>query len=188
MYPETDLELLKISRQKINQAKKTLPKLRSDIKQEMKKQGLNPEMIKQLIKQEKIQEYKNLNQIINDPKFIAKTLLVTPKEVGKHENKENYEKILTTDVIESIILEIKKGTIQKTDVKHVMTQIIKGKPFQEAIKIQKTDISELEGEIAKIVKEKPGLSIGGYMGIVMGKFKGGVDGKTACEILKKLIK
>ena len=37
------------------------------------------------------------------------------------------------------------------------------------------------------LKEKPGLSIGGYMGLIMQKFKGKVSGKEAGEILKKLI-
>ena len=40
----------------------------------------------------------------------------------------------------------------------------------------------------QIIKEKPGLSIGAYMGLVMAKFKGKVDGKSTMDILKKLVK
>ena len=47
---------------------------------------------------------------------------------------------------------------------------------------------EQQKEIKKIIEEKPGLNIGGYMGLIMGKFKGKVDGKQAMEILKKLLK
>ena len=39
------------------------------------------------------------------------------------------------------------------------------------------DDSKLEDEIKKIIKSKPGLNMGGYMGLVMAKFKGKVDGK-----------
>jgi len=41
MYPETDLPLLKISKQIIDEAKRTLPKLRSDIRGELTKKGLS---------------------------------------------------------------------------------------------------------------------------------------------------
>jgi len=68
-----------------------------------------------------------------------------------------------------------------------MTEIAKGKSFEEAIKIEKVDLSDVEKEIAKIVKEKPGLTIGGYMGLIMQKFKGKVSGKEATEILQKLV-
>ena len=45
MYPETDLPLLKIGLDRINRLKKNLPKLRSDIRAELKKKGLSDEMI-----------------------------------------------------------------------------------------------------------------------------------------------
>ncbi len=41
MYPETDLPLLKISSQMINESKKTLPKIRKEIEKELKITGLN---------------------------------------------------------------------------------------------------------------------------------------------------
>src|SRR3989344_4463932 len=60
MYPETDLPLLKISRDFLNEIKKELPKLKSEIEGELKKIGLSKEMIKLLLKQNKIEEFKNL--------------------------------------------------------------------------------------------------------------------------------
>ena len=52
-----------------------------------------------------------------------------------------------------------------------MEEIAKGKSFEQAIKIEKIDKSEIEQEIAKIVHEKPRLSIGAYMGLIMCKVK-----------------
>jgi len=96
-------------------------------------------------------------------------------------------KILNLDVIENIANAVKKKEIEKQDVKHVMTEIVKGKSFEEAIKIEKTDLVKVEAEIAKIIKEKPGLSVGGYMGLIMARFKGKVSGKEVTVILQKLL-
>lgn len=191
MYPETDLPLLKISREIINEAKRTLPKLRSEVHGELKQKGLSDEMIKLLSHGDKIEEFEALLKIINDPNFIAKVLFLIPREIISRfpENeKENIEEKLNLDIIESVINAVAKGKISKEDVKHIMEEIAKGKAFEEAIKIEKHDLGDIESEIAKIVKEKPGLSVGGYMGLIMAKFKGKVNGKEATEILNKLIK
>lgn len=187
MYPETDLPLLRISREMIDEAKKQLPKLRSEIRGELKQSGLSEEMIRLIGDGDKFEEFKALLKIINDPNFIARVLLLIPKEIASHENIKNIDEILTIDIIESILMAIVESKIEMNDVKHVMEEIAKGKSFEDAIKIEKIDLSEIESEIAKIVAEKPGLTIGGYMGLVMQKFKGKVNGKDATEILNRLI-
>jgi len=186
MYPETDLPLLKISREIINEAKRTLPKLRSEIHRELEKQGLPGDLIKYLMTHDLMWEYKSLLRILNEPKFIGRVLIELPKEISSHEGKEVSE-ILNFKVLESIVRAFKEGKIEKSDVKHIMTEIVKGKSFEEAIKIEKIDLVKVEAEIAKIIKEKPGLSVSGYMGLIMGKFKGKVSGNEVTEILQKLL-
>jgi len=188
MYPETDLPLLHITREIINKAKETLPKLRSDVREEWRGKGLSEEMVKLLSHGDKIEEFESLLKIINDPNFIAKILFIYPKEIASHENITNIDDILNLDIIESVVNAVAIGKITRDDVKHVMEKISKGDKFEDAIKIEKIDLSEIEGEIAKIVEEKPGLSIGGYMGLIMAKFKGRISGKDATDILNKLIK
>jgi len=39
----------------------------------------------------------------------------------------------------------------------------------------------------KIIKEKPGLSQGAYMGLLMNKFKGQVSGKEVADALKEVM-
>jgi Glu-tRNA(Gln) amidotransferase subunit E-like FAD-binding protein len=187
MYPETDLPLLYITRDIINDAKNTLPKLRSDVRTEMRQSGLSEEMIKLMGDGEKFEEFKALLKIINDPNFVARVLLLIPKEIASHENIDSIDEILTVDIIESVLRAVTQKKIEINDVKHVMEKIAKGKNFDEAIKLEKIDLSEIEAEIAEIVKEKPGLSIGGYMGLVMARFRGKVSGKDATEILNKLV-
>ena len=187
MYPETDLPLLKISRELINKAKETLPKLRSEIHDDLRKKGLSEEMVKVLSRGDKVEEFTMLNKIIKDSNFIARVLFIIPREIAKHENIKNIDDILNLDVIEDIIRAVKDKKIERGDVKHVMQEIVKGKSFEQAIGIEKTDLVKVEAEVAKIIKEKPGLSIGGYMGLIMGRFKGKVSGKDATAILQKIL-
>lgn len=188
MYPETDLPLLKISRQFIDECKKNLPKLRSEIKGELKQSGLNEEQVNILLKEDKLEEFKALLEIISEPNLIYKVLIELPKEIASHEKIDNIEEMITIDVIETILHAIIKKQIERHDVKHVFEQIAKGKSIEDALKIEKIDLHEIETEIANIVKEKPGLSIGGYMGLIMNKFKGKISGQQATEILSRLIK
>jgi Glu-tRNA(Gln) amidotransferase subunit E-like FAD-binding protein len=189
MYPETDLPLLRISKKIIDEAKETLPKLRSDIKAELKEIGLRDDEIQILLKQNKLGEFESLLKIIDDPRFIFKVLIEIPTEVGKHENKgaDELDETLTLDIIESVVYAIKEEKIEKSDIKHVMEEILNGKSFDESIRIEKADLGEIESEIAKLVKSKPGLTLGGYMGLIMQKFKGKVSGKEVSEILSKIL-
>ena len=189
MYPETDLPLLRISREIINEAKRSLPKLRGEIRGELKKKGLSEDEIQILLKQGKLEEFESLLVLISDSKFIFKVLIEIPREIASHENKkmEDVEKILTLDIIESIVDKIRKKELDKSDVKHIMEEIVRGKSFDDAVKLEKVDLSEVESEVVKLVREKPGLSAGAYMGLIMQKFKGKVSGREVNEILRKLL-
>jgi Glu-tRNA(Gln) amidotransferase subunit E-like FAD-binding protein len=190
MYPETDLPLLHISRDFINEVKKELPKLKSDIRGELKEKGLNEELIKVVLDSNKLREFEVMLKIYNNSNFVAKLMFLLTKEIASHEKipAEKIEEIFSLDVIESIIRKVVEKKIDEGDVKIVMENLARGKSIDEALKVEKIDNSEIEGEIAKIVKEKPGLSVGAYMGLVMARFKGKVDGKTVMAILNKLIK
>ncbi len=187
MYPETDLPLLRISRQLLNEAKRTLPKLRSEIKLGLAKKGLREDEIQILLKQAKLEEFEALLNLINEPRFIFRALVEIPREIARREGKK-IDDILTLDVIESIVNGVREGKINRNDVKHVMEEVVKGKPLDEALEIEKADLGEIEGEIANLVKRKPGLSIGAYMGLIMKKFKGKISGMEVNEILEKLLK
>jgi len=185
MYPETDLLLLKISRDLINEVRNSLPKLREDIRGELKQKGLNDEMIKLVLSSGMLEEFEALLKIYNNSVFVAKVLFLMPKEIASHNNVG--EDIFSVDIIETILRAVASKKILEEDVKGIMEKIAKNIPLSEALKVEKKDMAEIEAEIAKIVKEKPGLSIGGYMGLVMAKFKGKVGGKDVSEILGKLI-
>ena len=91
MYPETDLPLLKISRELINEVKKNLPSTKDET-EELKKAGLNHEMIKLLFSENKVDEFKELVGLLRNPNLIAKILLIYPKEIlSRAGNKEDEE-------------------------------------------------------------------------------------------------
>jgi len=173
MYPETDVPLLKISRDLINETKKNLPKLISEHKFYLDKFGLNLELIKLILKKNKIEDFKVLIQEHNNPNLVAKmlTLFQPSKEIE-------------TDKLEEILENIEKKKISENDVRTIMQKLSEGKSLKEAS--EKSDIN-LEEEARKLLKEKPNLSQGAYMGLLMGKFKGQVSGKEVSDILKDLL-
>jgi len=188
MYPETDLPLLKISRDLINEVKKDLPQLREDVEKEFEKIGLNNEMIQLLFKQNKIEEFKELLNVLNEPNLIAKILLVYPKEIASHEKKttKEVEKILNKDVIIFVVEKLRDKKIFKEHIKSIFEKIVRGEEIGKAVAFKKQGIVNVEEKIMKIIKSKPGLSENAYMGIVMKEVKG-ISGREAAEIIKKLL-
>jgi Glu-tRNA(Gln) amidotransferase subunit E-like FAD-binding protein len=184
MYPETDLPLLKISHNLINEIKKDLPKLRKDIQGELKEKGLNEEMIKLILKENKIQEFGSLLEIYNKPNFVAKMILLFPKEISSKIGKN----IDISDFYGDVLIALSKKKISEGDVKDILMKIAKGESFKDAIKIEKIDIGDIEEKIMKLIKSKPGLNANAYMGLIMKEFKGKVNGMEIMEVIKKFIK
>ncbi|MEM4181948.1 MAG: Glu-tRNA(Gln) amidotransferase subunit GatE [Candidatus Pacearchaeota archaeon] len=185
MYPETDLPLLKISREILEEAKNTLPKLPSENRKFLKEHGLNEELIKLVLEENKLEEYKYLINVLNNPKLVVNCLCVYPKEISAKEKIDlrNVRKALSLEILEVVLSEVDKK-ISESDVKIVLTRIAKGEKLEEALKKEKIDIKE---EVKKIIKEKPGLSKNAYMGLLMAKFKGMVGGKEIMEELNKIL-
>ncbi len=187
MYPETDLPLLKIHRNLINEVKKNLPKLRKKEAEELRKKGLNNDMIKLLFKQNKLNEFKDLLKIIDNPQLIAKVLLMYPKEISKRKemSSEEFERIFNFDVLAFVLESVKNKKISEKDIKQVLEKIAEGKSLKESIKIEKIDIKNIEKKIMDTIKNNPGLSANAYMGIIMKEFKGKISGQEAMQIIKK---
>ena len=84
-----------------------------------------------------------------------------------------------TDVFEKL----GKGEISKDMVIDSIVQTSLGKkPAPSKGKV------DLEAEVHRLLKEKPGLSFGAYMGILMGKLRGQVSGEDISRALKKGMK
>ena len=186
MYPETDLPLLHISRKEINEAKNDLPKLASEKREELRKEGLDEEMVKLLTKENRLEEFKELLNVLNRPNLVAKILTLWIKDTAEKTGKEEDEvrRILSIDVLESILEAMDKEQISKSEIQDVMKEIVEGKPVKKALDREKVD--NLEEEIRKIIKDKPGLQPNAYMGLVMEKLDN-VDGNKAMEIVRGVL-
>ncbi len=192
MYPETDLPLLKISRDLINEVKKNLPKLKTNIEEELKNKGLSQEMIKLLFSENMLYEFEALLKLYNNPNFIVKALVLWPKEIASKEklSDKKIRERLSVDLIESVVHEVVKGKIKESDVKNVLIELAEGKSLSEAIKSKgvETNLGRVEEKIHNIIKAKPGLNANAYMGLVMAELKGKIDGKTAMDVIMKFVK
>lgn len=186
MYPETDCKLLRIKRDRVDSLKKELPKLASEHKKYLDEFGLNDELIKLLLKNEKVEDFKELITVTDHYDTIAKSLTVFKKEIAKKENlnSEQIDAKLNLDVLAEVLGKIGEE-ITPNDVKPILTQIVQGKSLKEATTKKEIDLAT---EIQKLLKEKPGLSQGAYMGLIMGKFKGHVTGADVAKELGKVLK
>jgi Glu-tRNA(Gln) amidotransferase subunit E-like FAD-binding protein len=189
MYPETDLLLLNIHRNLINEIKRNLPKLRSEVLEDLKKTGLNHEMIKLLIRQNKFEEFKEFLRILDNPQLIAKILLIFPKEIASREkiSINKIGKILNKEVLVYVLENLKRKKISEDQLKQSLERIVKGEKIEKAIVFDKEDINVVEEKIIEIIKRKQGLSLNAYMGLVMKEFHGKIDGKEVMEIMKKYV-
>lgn len=186
MYPETDLPLLKISRDFINDAKKDLPDLKKDVEKELRKKGISQEMVLQLFKQNKLNLFEELLKIKNSPELVAKMILLWPKEISTHKKIE-LEKV--EEILEENYFEIlQEKNLSDSEIKRVMNEIVEGKNLKEALNFEKIETNDVEEFIVKLIKEKPGLNPNAYMGLVMKNFSGKVEGKIVMEIINKVLK
>jgi len=120
-----------------------------------------------------------------EPQIIAHTLINIPKEI-KTRFKEDISK-LDKEHFEEILDYLDKGKIAKEAIIDLLIKKIKN----EKIKLEEfTGISEkdIEKEVIDLIERKKGLNIGAYMGILMGKYRGKVDGKKIMELLRKFVK
>jgi len=75
--------------------------------------------------------------------------------------------------------------------KEAIIDILSARAQNKAVNLDQykpVDASDIEAEIEKIIKEKPGLTIGAYMGMLMAKYRGKIDGQKLMELLKKRVK
>lgn len=190
MYPETDLKLLHISRDLINKVKKDLPKTKEELEKELKKEGLAPSMIKIILKENKFEEFKEIVSSVGIPSIVGKVLVLFPKEISAKGimSLEEINEILNVDKIVYVLEKFKKGAFSEGDLKEVLERIVKGVSLEKAVQIEKADNSKVEEFISKIIQEKPGLRANAYMGLVMKKFKGKINGKEVMRIIGELVR
>jgi len=181
MYPETDVMPLKVDVSKI----KVSELIESKTKR-FEKMGLGKDLAVLISKSEKVDMFEDFVKKFKNvkPAFIAETLVPTLKEINRKFNVDTDK--LTEKEFEEVFSALDKGKIPKNVVMDVLIDYASEK-FESMNKYASASDEEIEKEVRKIVNSKPGLSVGAYMGMVMDKYKGKVDGKKVMEILKKIV-
>lgn len=181
MYPETDIMPTKPDLKNI----KDVEMIEDKVKR-YEKMGINNDLAKVLAKSEKADTFDRFSKQFKKikPAFLAETLISSLREI-KRKYEINVDHI-TDKEFEEIFAALDEEKINKSVVMDILIDHAHGK-FENFDKYKLEGVDNLEDEIKTIVKENPGLNPGAYMGIIMKKFQGKVDGKAVMDILKKLI-
>jgi Glu-tRNA(Gln) amidotransferase subunit E-like FAD-binding protein len=185
MYPETDLPLVFLDSDYI--AKIKLPESTESVKNKLQKLGLSPDLVDQLATSEKLPEFEKFAKKYSklNSNLVATTMLVTPKEVKRKLQLQEFE--LHEDVLGKIISALAEGTIVKESVSAIMEELAKSKQKDADSIISKYKLmsdAELKKEIAKLQKEFKGPP-DKLIGVAIGKFRGKASPQKIIELLKK---
>lgn len=185
LYPETDTLPVKVDELYLDALKKQLPKLLSHkISDFEEKYGISYQIAKELIEHKPFEEFvKKFHKI--EPLAIANILVNVPKEIKARFGLDPSK--LTSRDFEEVLSYLNEGKIAKEAIIDLLIKKIKNEKI-DLSQFEAVSDEELENEIKKIIQEKPSLNIGAYMGIMMAKHRGKVEGKKIMEMLKKYVK
>jgi len=186
MYPETDIPLVKITEKELEEIKKNLPELRESIIIKLEKKGIHPEIVKELVRENKIMLFEELSKIA-DPIIVAKTITLTIKSIKAH-HRISTEKI-TKQILEKIFSALNEKKITESAIEQILVEVCKGNNIEKAIsRYQIASKAELEKEIKEIISKHKDAPINALVGMAMSKLKGRAEGKVVAEMVKKLAK
>jgi len=195
MYPETDVQPIRITKEKIKEIIKNLPeKPEEKYKRFIRQYKLNNEQVKQILSsgyendfERLVKEYPSLKNTV------VRTFLNTFSELEK-------ENIDTSVITEEMLSNVFSGLLQEKYAKEALPVILRylveypKTTLDTALKncrLSITDTKEIEKIAQKIIREKMDFvkqkgirAVGPLMGIIMKELRGKADGKIISEILQ----
>ena len=182
LYPETDVLPVNINKKHLEELKKKLPKLLSHKTEEFeKKYNLPNHLAKEIMANENFETLvKKFSKL--EPLTIASILVNLPKEIKTRFNLDSSK--LTENDFEEVLSYLNEGKLAKEAVLELLIKKVKNEKI-DLTHFESVSDEDLENDIRKIISEKPNLNIGAYMGLVMAKHRGKVEGKKIMDILKK---
>lgn len=178
MYPETDVPPIIPDLKNIK-----LPRLLTEKSDDLKKLGISKELADTLVKKKDYDLFDVLTKKFKniEPKFIAATLINSPKEIKK---RYNVEPKFDREILEKIFAELDESKISKEAVFELLVEAAQGKKLDFS-KYELMSNTKLEKEIKQIIKDNKGLPINALIGKTMGKLRGKADGRKIVEMLKR---
>ena len=180
MYVETDHPLIDINEKELQKVKVS-ELLDEKIVKFEKKYKLSATLAREVVHNTLFVNYVNKFKHI-EPNFIAKVLIELPKEM-KSRLQVDSGKLEEKDY--SFVLEnVNKKTIPSSAVLEILVAKAKGEKV-DLNKYKGISLATLEKEVKALVLQKKGVPPKALMGLIMGKYKGRVDGRKVMELLEK---
>ncbi|MBS3168644.1 Glu-tRNA(Gln) amidotransferase subunit GatE [Candidatus Woesearchaeota archaeon] len=181
MYVETDVPVIKITKKLLDSLELPII-LDKQIESLEEKYKLNPDLAREIIKEEVpfenfVKEYKKI-----EPNTIAQILVEIPKEI-KSRLKLDPTKLKESDFNQLFEL-IQTNKISKSLALDVLVEIINTGKI-DLSKYETISLEELEKGIKNIIEKNKGASFGALMGEAMKLYKGKSDPKLISELVKK---
>ncbi|MBS3142593.1 hypothetical protein J4464_04365 [Candidatus Woesearchaeota archaeon] len=184
MYPETDVLPVRITKERI--AKIKVPELISEKTMKLGEEfGIHEALAQEILRQKIDMKMWTAKYPKLEATQIAQILIEVPKEL-KSRLKIDPARLKDKEYHEVLGL-LHEGKISKEAVIDILAAHAEGKSVN-VDQYKPVQSSDIEDEIEKILKEKPGLTMGAYMGMLMAKYRGKIDGQKLMELLKKRVK
>ncbi len=182
MYPETDIPPIKITKERIERIRKSLPELIDKrIERYIKQYNLSEELAKKIARSE---YYDFFEKIVNRYKLSPKIVAWALTDVYKELKREGI--ILDEKKYEEMFSLLKEGKISK----EAIPDFLRGK-----FKVEEISIEDLRKRIIEVINERrdyvlsQGLrAVKGLMGIIMKEFRGKIDGKIVYKTLEEEVR
>ena len=198
MYPETDVQPIRITKEKIKEIIKNLPeKPQEKNKRFIKQYMLNKEQVRQILSS----GYENdFERLVKKYPSLKNTIIRTFLNTFSELEKENIDlSIITEEMLSNVFSGLMKEKYAKEAIYMILKYLVTNPKTTIDIAIKNcglsiTDTKEIEKIAQKIIQEKidfvkqKGISaVGPLMGIIMKELRGKADGKIISEILQKEI-
>jgi glutamyl-tRNA(Gln) amidotransferase subunit E len=194
MYVETDIPLISVSKNLLDDIKANLPELPEEKKSRIIEQyNLSEDLAKQLVRTDRVDSFEEIKAESGvDSTTVASTLAYTLKELRR-------EGCMVDELNNNILLDafnlLEEGKISKDAITPILANVCKeGNSPEEAaeslnlVMLSETDVEKIIGEIIssnrKMIDERGNGAMGPLMGMAMKKLKGKADGKLVNKLLK----
>ncbi len=197
MYPETDVDLIQISKEKLNLESKQIPELYNEkIKRIATSWDCSEDKVNEFLDKFSENEISNLIKLTQKGATeLYQLIFEIPKDIKKRDNIDTYD--FKYELYLDILNSSKKNNLNQKILRDLLVSLYKDK-IHESFNLEKyieekellgiqIDESEIKNKIKEIISQNSGAPFGALMGKSMAAFQGKVDGKLISSILKKLI-
>ncbi|MEM4248461.1 MAG: Glu-tRNA(Gln) amidotransferase subunit GatE [Candidatus Nanoarchaeia archaeon] len=181
MYPETDIPLIKIDKERV--ARMKLPESFEEREKKFIKLGLSEDLAKQAVRDVKLKFIESLLSKfkIANPNTVVSTILSVESEVKR---KTGNEVKFSDEQFESVLELLDKGKIAKEALLDIFISLSKGEKLSEITKkFAKLSDTELKKEIEKLKSQLKDIPKEKLQGVIIGKLRGKAEPKKIIELL-----